>query len=163
MKAVGIRVRAARASDVARILEIERSWDHLSHWSAESYARLVGDDQFSAGFVAELETPKQRVDIIGFVIFHASSGLSEIYNIAVEKAHSRCGVGSCLIRAAIDGSVQRAATRLLLEVRKSNLGAIAFYKAFGFVVIGERLAYYSNPVEDAYVMELRISSPTSGD
>ena len=46
---------------------------------------------------------------------------------------------------------------MVLEVRKSNDPAINFYLKFNFKIAGERKNYYSNPIEDAYVMELEIS------
>ena len=46
---------------------------------------------------------------------------------------------------------------MILEVRKSNDPAINFYLKFKFKISGERKNYYSNPIEDAYVMELEIS------
>jgi len=45
---------------------------------------------------------------------------------------------------------------VLLEVRKSNASAIRFYEGFGFKVLGERKDYYSNPIEDAFVMEKNL-------
>ena len=54
-------------------------------------------------------------------------------------------------------SRRRKAEKVVLEVRKSNNPAINFYLKFNFKIAGERKNYYSNPVEDAYVMELEIS------
>jgi ribosomal-protein-alanine N-acetyltransferase len=44
------------------------------------------------------------------------------------------------------------APRATLEVRASNLPAIALYLAGGFVVAGRRTAYYTHPVEDALIL-----------
>ena len=44
-----------------------------------------------------------------------------------------------------------------LEVRKSNSPAINFYLGFDFKIVGDRKNYYSNPIEDAYVMEHEVS------
>ena len=49
--------------------------------------------------------------------------------------------------------VPRITGLLILEVRKSNANAISFYRGFRFNTVGERASYYSNPVEDAYVMQ----------
>ena len=57
------------------------------------------------------------------------------------------------MNTVVNESLKRYATRVLLEVRKSNASAIRFYEGFGFKVLGERKDYYSNPVEDAFVME----------
>ena len=41
---------------------------------------------------------------------------------------------------------------LTLEVRESNAPAIALYSRFGFVRVGERKNYYSDPAENALLM-----------
>jgi ribosomal-protein-alanine N-acetyltransferase len=157
LKALDVRIRKVRKGDIDRIIDIERSWQHLSHWSIDSYYRLLNDDSFTSSFVAEIEVENGRIDIIGFVIFHIASDVSEIYNIAVQSSHARSGVGRQLMAAAIQESARRKATKVVLEVRKSNSPAIDFYLKFSFTMAGERKNYYSNPVEDAYVMELEIS------
>ena len=152
MKALSANVRPARQADVERIIAIERSWDHLSHWSVDAYYRLLDEDRFTHTFVAETESETEST-IVGFVIFHVSDHVAEIYNIAVDAGHRRLGVGGQLMRKVIERSRQKGARRLILEVRKSNQGAVRFYSDFGFRVSGERYNYYSNPPEDAYVME----------
>jgi ribosomal-protein-alanine N-acetyltransferase len=151
------RIRKARKGDIDRIIDIERSWHHLSHWSIDSYYRLLNDDSFTSSFVAEIEGENGRPNIVGFVIFHVAADVSEIYNIAVENGFARSGVGHQLMAAAIQESARRSATKVVLEVRKSNNPAINFYLKFNFRIAGERKNYYSNPAEDAYVMELEVS------
>ena len=157
MKALDARIRKVRKGDIDRIIDIERSWHHLSHWSIDSYYRLLNDDSFTSSFVAEIEDNSNRPNIVGFVIFHIAGDVSEIYNIAVENNYARSGVGHQLMSAAIQESGRRKARRVVLEVRKSNHPAINFYLKFNFTIAGERRNYYSNPIEDAYVMELPIS------
>ena len=157
MKALDVRIRKVRKGDIDRIIDIERSWQHLSHWSIDSYYRLLNDDSFTSSFVAEIEDENGRVKIVGFVIFHIAADVSEIYNIAVESSYARCGIGQQLMAAAIGESGRRKAVRVVLEVRKTNSPAINFYLKFEFKIAGERKNYYSNPIEDAYVMEHEIS------
>lgn len=153
MKALQVRIRKVRQGDIDRIVDIERSWHHLSHWSIDSYYRLLNDDSFTSSFVAEIEGEQGSPDIVGFVIFHVAAAVSEIYNIAVDHAHARCGIGKQLMAAAIEESRRRYARKIVLEVRKSNAPAINFYLSFNFRLAGDRKNYYSNPIEDAYVME----------
>ena len=157
MRALDVRIRKVRKGDIDRIIDIERSWHHLSHWSIDSYYRLLNDDSFTSSFVAEIEDENGRLKIVGFVIFHIAADVSEIYNIAVESSHARCGIGHQLMAAAINESGRRKAHRVVLEVRKTNSPAINFYLKFKFKIAGERKNYYSNPIEDAYVMEHDIS------
>ena len=156
MKALEVRVRKVKKGDIDRIIDIERSWHHLSHWSVDSYYRLLNDDSFTSSFVAEIDGEKGRPNIVGFVIFHIAADVSEIYNIAVESANARSGIGYELMRAAVNESGRRSARRVILEVRKSNNPAINFYLKFNFKITGDRKNYYSNPIEDAYIMELAI-------
>lgn len=161
MKALPVRIRKVRKADVERIIEIERSWHHLSHWSVDSYYRLLNDDGFTSSFVAEMETDIGQPVIVGFVIFHVAGIASEVYNIAVATDHAREGIGKQLMLTVIRESLKRYARKVLLEVRKSNTSAIRFYEGFDFRIAGERKNYYSNPVEDAFVMErLLVQSVT---
>src|SRR5215471_6513704 len=156
VKALEVRVRKVKKGDIDRIIDIERSWHHLSHWSVDSYYRLLNDDSFTSSFVAEIDDDV-RSRIVGFVIFHIAADVSEIYNIAVESSHARSGIGWALMSAAIQESSRRKAEKVILEVRKSNNPAINFYLKFDFKIAGERKNYYSNPIEDADVLELEIS------
>ncbi len=153
MKALQARIRKVGYDDIDRIIDIERSWHHLSHWSVDSYYRLINEDSLTSSFVAEVDDESGGTRIVGFVIFHITAGISEIYNIAVQAQHARLGVGRLLMSAAIETSRERNATKVVLEVRKSNVPAINFYYGFNFHIVGERKNYYSNPLEDAYVME----------
>ena len=159
MKALEVRIRKVRKGDIDRIIDIERSWHHLSHWSIDSYYRLLNDDSFTSSFVAEREDENGHANIVGFVIFHIAADVSEIYNIAVENSHARSGIGKELMAAAINESGRRKALKVILEVRKSNNPAINFYLKFNFTIAGERKNYYSSPIEDAFLMELPLSTP----
>jgi len=158
VKAVHARIRSVTRADIDRIIDIERSWHHLSHWSIDSYYRLINEDAYTSSYVAVVDDELGRPKIAGFIIFHITGDISEIYNIAVEAAHARSGIGKQLMMAAIDASRQKQAKRVMLEVRKSNVAAINFYIGFNFRISGERKNYYSNPMEDAYVMEREIGS-----
>ena len=160
MRALQVRIRKGTSTDVDRIVDIERSWHHLSHWSVDSYHRLISDDHFTSSYVAEVIQDPGPVTIVGFIIFHIASDASEIYTIAVESEHARSGIGKQLMNAAIEDSEQRKARKVVLEVRKSNSPAINFYLGLHFQIVGERRNYYSNPLEDAYVMERKTNLTT---
>jgi ribosomal-protein-alanine N-acetyltransferase len=104
-----------------------------------------------------MEDESGRANIVGFVIFHIAADISGDHNIAVEHSFGRSGIGHQLMTAAIHESARRKASKVVLEVRKSNNPAINFYLKFNFRIAGDRKNYYSNPIEDAYVMELDVS------
>src|ERR1700758_469234 len=109
VKALEVRVRKVKKGDIDRIIDIERSWHHLSHWSVDSYYRLLNDDSFTSSFVAEIDDEGARPKIVGFVIFPIAADVWEIYNMAVENSHARAGIGWELMSAAIQESGRRKA------------------------------------------------------
>lgn len=99
---------------------------------------------------------------LGFIagrVIPASRGTgsdAEIYNIGVGPAFQNRGVGSMLLRHFIEKSKERGADRIWLDVRVGNSGAIEFYRNHGFLGTGRRKAFYTDPVEDAEIMCLRL-------
>jgi ribosomal-protein-alanine N-acetyltransferase len=77
----------------------------------------------------------------------------EILNMAVLPSHRRRGVADQLVKVAVEWSLSAGATSAHLEVRTSNIAAIALYARHGFVAVGRRAGYYKNPVEDAILFK----------
>ena len=55
---------------------------------------------------------------------------------------------------SLEVGVAQAAMRAVLEVRASNHAAHALYRSLGFRDVTTRPTYYTNPIEDALLMEL---------
>lgn len=81
-----------------------------------------------------------------------SGNEGEILNLAVHPDARRQGLGGALLDALLAEAVRRGLALVALEVRVSNLGAIALYRSRGFAVAGVRRRFYTAPVEDAYTM-----------
>ncbi|MBR1675074.1 MAG: GNAT family N-acetyltransferase [Eubacterium sp.] len=88
-------------------------------------------------------------NIAGYIIY-SESDVFELQRIAVRESERRKGLADRLMKAlleAVDG-------RVILEVRSKNVPAIGLYNKYGFNKIGVRKEYYSDPVDDAVIMEL---------
>ena len=68
-----------------------------------------------------------------------------VTSIAVDPAHQRHGIGSCLLAALCSDARARGLTAMTLEVRVDNAAAIALYRRFGFAPAGVRPRYYVDP------------------
>ena len=90
--------------------------------------------------------------LIGYVIFYYVLDEGEIARVAVDPAYRRKGAAARLLHAVEDFCEEKGIDRLMLEVRKSNVPAISFYREYGFAEDGIRKNYYKNPVEDAVLM-----------
>ncbi len=76
----------------------------------------------------------------------------QIINVATNEKYKRQGYADAVISLALDEALRRGLNTISLEVRESNVPAIALYEKFGFVVAGERKDFYTNPRENALVM-----------
>jgi ribosomal protein S18 acetylase RimI-like enzyme len=68
------------------------------------------------------------------------------------------GVGRQMLKLLVERSVQAGMQDVFLEVRPSNLHAIALYQSVGFIEVGRRRGYYQavDGREDALVLKLSI-------
>jgi [ribosomal protein S18]-alanine N-acetyltransferase len=89
--------------------------------------------------------------VVGYCGALYSMSDAHVTNIAVDPRWHRHCIGSRLLMALVDESVERGASHLTLEVRVSNHGAQEMYRKFGLAPAGVRAKYYEN-TEDAIVM-----------
>ncbi len=76
----------------------------------------------------------------------------QITNIATHPEYRRRGLGEAVVRALIEYGEQNGINVISLEVRESNVGAIALYEKLGFEKVGIRKNFYSSPRENGIVM-----------
>lgn len=90
--------------------------------------------------------------VAGYVGSQTVMGEADMMNIAVLPDYRRQGVAQQLVLVLINKLKAMDAYRLTLEVRASNAPAIELYDKLGFVQVGCRPNYYSNPKEDALIL-----------
>jgi [ribosomal protein S18]-alanine N-acetyltransferase len=139
--------------DLDRIMEIEK--DGFTHpWSAELLRREMMHD-WSTILLATDRRGGAEV-ILGFVVFWLVHDELHVLNIATALEARRRGVGWALMEEAAARARQAGAILATLEVRRSNQGAIALYRALGYRQVGVRPNYYADEGEDAIVMVLDL-------
>ncbi len=129
------------------VAELER--ECFAHpWSRESLKETLrsGDSLF---YIAELDGR-----VIGYIGMSFVLDEGYIYNVAVEKSSRKKGAGSALIQTLVNYGKKNGFAFLTLEVRESNTAARSLYSSFGFIKVGERKKYYSDPVDNAVLMTL---------
>ena len=90
----------------------------------------------------------------GYIGGRTVAGETEIFNVAVSPEFRRKGIAKALIEKFIETVRKKETQVIFLEVRASNLPAIALYEKNGFVFCGLRKNYYTNPTENALLMRL---------
>jgi ribosomal protein S18 acetylase RimI-like enzyme/glycosyltransferase involved in cell wall biosynthesis len=135
-----VQIRPAQDRDLTEIAEIQHTAPESSQWQTQDY--LAFDCQ-----VAFL--PDRRV--AGFLVSRSVADKErEILNIAIHPDFRRLHIATELLRAELS----RWPGVHFLEVRESNAAARRLYEGLGFQAVGERPAYYDNPIETGIVMRI---------
>ena len=90
--------------------------------------------------------------VLGYVGSQIVPDEADMMNLAVCEDCRRMGIGEGLVMNLIEKLKDRGVRSLTLEVRVSNLPAIALYEKLGFLQVGRRPGYYSKPKEDAFIL-----------
>lgn len=130
------------------LLEIEKQ-EFKTPWDEEMFRQEVENNDISKSFVAFVDG-----HLAGYYISWFIRERVHLLNIAVTAPYKRQGIGSFMLKHLIDLALGAGKAVVTLEVRESNEGAIAFYRRFGFEVIGVQPDYYKEDKEDALLMVL---------
>lgn len=144
---LGVALRPMGQGDVQAVAAIEASVQAFP-WTAGNFS-----DGLKAGYSGWVAHWQGRV--VGFSMTMYAPDIAHLLVIAVTPEAQRAGVGTALIRHSEKEAAARGLSGLLLEVRPSNTGALAFYQRHGFEQIGVRKDYYpavGGRREDACVM-----------
>ncbi len=136
-----------------------------SPWTRKMLEVELTSNQFAHFLVArhqEESATQAEPTIIGYHCFWIVFEELRLMNLAVRESMRRRGVGRALVTEALRLGLEQAATRAVLEVRASNNPARSLYTRIGFVQISSRAHYYTNPVEDAVLMEMNPLVISSG-
>ncbi len=93
--------------------------------------------------------------VVGYIALVDYGRDAKIMSFAVRRNFRGRGIGSKLLKTAIERCRRRGKERVLLEVRVSNTVAQRLYKKNGFKIIDVIPNYY-NDGEDAYLMALDL-------
>lgn len=143
-------ISSLTASDLAAAYAIEQR-SHAFPWSEKTFASNQGDRYFNL-----------RLDVEGqmaaFAVTQVVLDEATLFNIAVDPAYQRRGLGRELLEHLIAELEAQDVFTLWLEVRASNTAAIALYESLGFNEATIRRNYYpaKEGREDAIIMALPL-------
>ena len=150
MSTENLVIRPLTYSDLPKVMAIERR-SFPTTWSLSM-------------FVLELSKPSgiclaatDGTNLRGYLICARYAEAYHLMNVAVDPGHRRQGVAWALIDAMLERTGADAS--VTLEVRPSNVGAIALYEGYGFRGVGTRRRYYQDTGEDAIIMWRAVGAP----
>lgn len=135
-----ILIRPAIASDLHAIIQLDVT-SNPHPWGEGLIADAL---QTRKNWVVELGDATQK-SVVGWLTASMVLDQSELELIVIDSSMRRQGLARQLMMVWSETVAQQDVSELLLEVRESNVGAIALYESLGFVQVGRRKNYY--PIE----------------
>lgn len=141
-----IWVRSLTAADAPDVYAIEQLC-FPTPWSLQSIEKDLG-----ANPLAHLVGAFWEDQLVGYAGMWQVVDEAHITNIAVLPGYRGRGIGRMLLEALLKDANVRGARSATLEVRPSNIAALALYQSQGFVIQGRRKQYYTDNGEDALIL-----------
>ena len=139
-------IRQMEEKDIDSLVIIEEECFSLP-WSKKAFQESYVKD-YAYFFVAEIDK-----EIVGYVGLYKMGNDGDITNIGISSLHRRKGIGYKLMSSVLDFAKRENMEHITLEVRESNIPAIALYEKLGFVKVGIRKDFYEKPVENAIIYQ----------
>jgi [ribosomal protein S18]-alanine N-acetyltransferase len=145
---VHVHIRWMIRRDMLEVLNIEAQSFEFP-WCEEDFIRCLRQRN-CIGMVAE-----QDDQVVGFMVYELNKTRLHVLNFAVAPDCRRSGVGSRMLAKLIGKLSSQRRTRIVLEVRETNLPAQLFFRENGFRAVTVLRNYYEDTPEDAYTMQYR--------
>ena len=133
-----------------QVLEIEKSSFPVP-WSVQAFKGELNNS--ISNFWAIISDQ----NLLAYICFWMFDKEIHILNFAVHPQKRKMGLGKTLLLNLIETGTARGIETVWLEVRPSNIPALAIYKKMGFIEAGRRKGYYSDSHEDAIIMALHLT------
>lgn len=97
--------------------------------------------------------------LVGYAGYWLQGGdEAHVMTIATHPQWRGRGLGELLLLNLLYLARDQAAAMVTLEVRRSNVAALALYARYGFTLEGERRRYYRDTNEDALIMTAPLTA-----
>jgi ribosomal-protein-alanine acetyltransferase len=151
--AVPVLWRPLSDPDIEAVAALERA-AHVAPWTEGNFR-----DALAAGYGMQVGVADGAIVAYGVLLF--APGEAQLLNLTVAPEVRRLGIGRALLGRFLADAGARGAEQCFLEVRVSNIPAIALYAREGFVPVARRIGYYPSAGaasrEDALVMRRALS------
>ncbi len=145
----GMEISLFEREDIPSLAQIER--EEFSVPFKEKDFDDIYESDISSVLVA-----KVNGTVVGYVSFTVIIDQCQIINFATKNKFKRQGVGKGVMQALLEHCKKLNVCKYFLEVRESNTAAIELYKKYGFVPVGISKNHFSQPRENAVLMNLEL-------
>ncbi|MCD6026514.1 MAG: rimI [Solimicrobium sp.] len=143
-----LKLARMESEDLDEVMAIENSV-YTHPWTRPNFVDSLAQ-HYDAWVVRSVDNV-----LIGYFVQMLIVDEVHLLTIAVKEKMQGQGIGTYLLKYVIERAGHMQSTAISLEVRVSNLRAIAMYEAVGFLLVGRRKNYYQtrlNHREDALIL-----------
>ena len=133
------------------ILEAIEASDGDAHWSRVQFEKEL-EGEFVRFFVLQADDASP----VAYGGYWKAGPEAQITNLVVRRDQRCIGYAKRLLEFLFDCARGEECTVMTLEVRAANAHAIALYAKMGFTETGRREKLYTDPVDDAVLMEKKL-------
>ncbi len=141
-----VLVRDMYLSDLDAVMGIEAA-SFPTPWSRAAFQSELMENNFAQYLVLDFHGRVAAYGGMWLILDEA-----HVTNVAVHPDFRGSHLGERMMRGLMERAKSAGALRLTLEVRRSNTVAQNLYQKLGFIQLGVRRGYYSDPREDAFIM-----------
>ena len=152
-------------SDMRAVMALE-AISHSHPWTQGNFLDSLTAGHWAYCIRPEM-TPNTKLashlpELWGYCILYPAVDELHLLNITIDPTLRRNGIGSRVMQAIEGIAMRQKMSRIILEVRPSNIPAVKLYERMGYAIIGVRRAYYpadevTSKREDAGVMAKSIT------
>ena len=144
------QLRPMQMADLDAVMVIEPTI-YTHPWTRGNFS-----DSINSGYSAWVLEANQT--IIGYALLMMVLDEAHLLNLSVAKQQQKQGLGRYLLEHMLQIAKNHKAANMFLEVRPSNISAIALYENMGFCEMAVRRGYYPalDGREDAVLMGLAL-------
>ncbi len=150
-KEIRVHVRWMVRRDLPEVVAIEQACFEFP-WREDDFLHCLRQRN-CIGMVAEHEGR-----VVGFMIYEVPKNRIHLLNIATAPEYRRQGVARQMAAKLTGKLVNQRRSRIVLEVRETNLPALLFFREIGFRATNILRNFYEEMSEDAYLMQYRLSA-----
>jgi len=149
-----VHIRVLVPSDMPLVQAIEDEC-HPFPWLTEDF-KAAQQQRNCIGAVCEYQDNR----VVGFMLYELEKSRIHVLKLVVAQNFRRHGIGQQMIDSLVDKiKTSTRRTRIVLEVRETNLGAQLFLRQCGFKASSILRNHYKDTPEDGYRMCNQIKKP----
>lgn len=145
---ISTHIRWMVRKDMPEVLAIEQACFEWP-WQEDDFIRCLRQRN-AIGMICE-----HAAKVVAFMVYELHKHRLHVLNFAVHPEWRFKGAGAAMVKKLVTKLSHDRRSRIMLEVRETNLDACLFFKRMGFRCVSVLRGFYEDTPEDAFLFQYR--------